>query len=155
AAYANEVAAAGADIVGPKYWDWHRRGVPLRVAGDITGSPGARFEPRCSRAPLRKDVSEKLRSFAEAQDVTLESIVTACWTWLLTNSGGAHDVVIGYVCSGRTDSEMSSAVGLYERTVPVRLQIRSNEAWRAVVQRVHAQLQEVNRSQATYVPEPG
>jgi len=77
------------------------------------------------RLPLDASTTADLHAGARRHRVTLHSILEGAWALLLARCSGSNDVLFGGVVSGRSASvfDLDSAVGLFMRTVPVRVRI--------------------------------
>jgi amino acid adenylation domain-containing protein len=71
------------------------------------------------------ETTARLQSFARANSVTLNTLVTGAWALLLGRYSGAADVVFGITASGRpaTLEGVQSMVGLFINTLPLRVQL--------------------------------
>ncbi|WP_162603898.1 non-ribosomal peptide synthetase, partial [Streptomyces sp. CS014] len=117
-------------------------GVDRTVRGDEPeGEPGSlRFE-------LPAEATERIRQFARARHLTLNTLSQAAWGLLLARYGDRDDVVFGTTVSGRPPAlpGVENMVGLFINTLPVRMRIDGEqrvEDWLAEVQRVQAEMRQ-------------
>jgi amino acid adenylation domain-containing protein/non-ribosomal peptide synthase protein (TIGR01720 family) len=96
----------------------------IRLRRDATdvqqGRPGQQ-----TSFTLGAQFSEQLRVFAQEQRVTLNTVLVAAWSILLSSYCGARDVVFGTTVSGRSGNldGIDQVIGLLINTLPVRVQL--------------------------------
>ncbi|AUX23890.1 hypothetical protein SOCEGT47_044200 [Sorangium cellulosum] len=87
-------------------------------------APGhAGFRER--RALLSPDATRALQAFAQAQGVTLNTVVQAAWALLLARYSGEPDVLFGITVAGRPADlpEAGSIMGAFINSLPLRLRV--------------------------------
>lgn len=101
---------------------------------DLTTGDGARLDALCRSAGC-----------------TASAFIQAVWGILLARYANSDDVVFGYVFSGRPPelAGIDQAVGLFINTLPVRVQLRDDERFRDLLQRLHAAAAELTAHQHT------
>lgn len=79
---------------------------------------------------LDAEKSTKLQSFARANNITLNILVSGAWAMLLSRYSGTEDVVFGVTVSGRpaTLAGVEAMVGLFINTLPLRVQLPPGQA---------------------------
>jgi amino acid adenylation domain-containing protein len=112
-------------------------GLPLERA---TGTPSTICGP--VRRLLQPALCDAVRVFARTHRLTLHTVLQGAWSLLLLRCFDRGDVVFGEAVSGRSDGDdtRADAVGLYIRTVPVRVDAGDEEtvaAWLGRLQRRH------------------
>ncbi|SDF24354.1 amino acid adenylation domain-containing protein [Desulfovibrio legallii] len=124
------------DFVGPT-------GVLPPKADAPPEAPGANaVDPVSEEFALAAAQSARLESLARNAAVTLSTLVQTCWAFVLHAVNAARrDVVFGVVTSGRPAEleGMDRAVGLFVRTLPLRVRWRAGEALGAPLAAVGAQ----------------
>jgi amino acid adenylation domain-containing protein/non-ribosomal peptide synthase protein (TIGR01720 family) len=101
------------------------------------GVAGAR-ELHAGRLELDDDLTSRLRRLARDHGLTLATVVQAAWAVLLHELTGRSDVVFGVTVSGRP-AELDGAermVGLLINTLPLRVTLRPQEEFTALLARV-------------------
>ena len=83
---------------------------------------------------LTAEATAELQQLARTQQVTLNTVVQGAWALLLSRYSGSEDVVFGATVSGRPASlaGVEEMVGLFINTLPVRVQVKSEETSRRV-----------------------
>ncbi|WP_051010663.1 non-ribosomal peptide synthetase [Paenibacillus riograndensis] len=81
------------------------------------------FMHQQERTSLDAQATAKLKSLAEANGITLSSVIQTAWGVVLQKYSNTHDVVFGSVVSGRPSDikGIERMVGLCINTVPVRV----------------------------------
>lgn len=79
---------------------------------------------------LSRDYSEKLEEMARRQQVTPSAVVQSAWAIVLSQYSGEQDVLFGATVSGRSAAGgvFETTVGLFINTLPVRVQLKSDES---------------------------
>ncbi|HVV25278.1 MAG TPA: amino acid adenylation domain-containing protein, partial [Pseudonocardiaceae bacterium] len=74
---------------------------------------------------LPESLTERLTAWTRANDLTLSTVVQACWSLLLGRLTGSRDVLFGVVNSGRPPElpGVESMVGLFVNTLPTRVRL--------------------------------
>ncbi|MEH1989379.1 MULTISPECIES: non-ribosomal peptide synthetase [unclassified Nostoc] len=93
-----------------------------------------------------------LQSVAKQHQLTLNTLVQGAWALLLSCYSGQKDVVFGAVTSGRphTLAKAESMVGLFINTLPIRVQVSSQEFLLPWLHKIKDQL--VEARQYEYCP---
>ncbi|MHC0067443.1 SDR family NAD(P)-dependent oxidoreductase [Nostoc sp. UIC 10890] len=96
---------------------------------------------------LSPECTQKLLHIAQQHHVTLSTVVQAAWALLLSRYSGEKDVVFGVTVSGRPPSlsEIENMVGLFINTLPLRVQVSTQEQllpWLQKIQQSMVELQE-------------
>ncbi|MFP4099127.1 amino acid adenylation domain-containing protein [Coleofasciculus sp.] len=101
---------------------------------------------------LSTAVTAALRSFAQQQQLTLNTLMQGVWALLLSRYSGESDVVFGAVMSGRppTLAGAKSMVGMFINTLPVRAYINSEKLLLPWLKQI--QKQQIEARQYEYSP---
>ena len=94
---------------------------PTRVAPTLPEH--GRAMPRSVELVLSREQTARLSAWARGHELTLNTIVQACWAILVGRLTGQRDVVFGSVTSGRPAElpGVETMVGMFVNTVPVRV----------------------------------
>ncbi|MDB6115770.1 MAG: amino acid adenylation domain protein [Lacunisphaera sp.] len=97
------------------------------VANPSHGAASEDLGPRESELTLSAARTATLRTFAEAERVTLNTLVQGAWALLLSRCSGEDDVLFGAVraCRHGSVAGAENIVGLLINTVPVRVKVDS------------------------------
>ncbi|WP_316432629.1 amino acid adenylation domain-containing protein [Leptolyngbya sp. NK1-12] len=99
-----------------------------RVANRITEQIAPAIHPAIyqeQQLQLSPQLTARLRSFTQQQQLTLNTLVQAAYALLLSRYSGATDVVFGVTCAGRpVDLPQAEAmIGLFINTLPMRIKL--------------------------------
>ncbi|MEM7305306.1 MAG: amino acid adenylation domain-containing protein [Planctomycetota bacterium] len=74
---------------------------------------------------LDRELSQRLRAFAQGAGVTMSTVVQGAWSILLARWSGEREVVFGATVSGRPPElrDVGARVGLFINTLPVRVRL--------------------------------
>jgi amino acid adenylation domain-containing protein len=101
---------------------------------------------------LSESTTAGLQKLGREQQVTLNTVMQGAWALLLSRYSGSEDVVFGATVSGRPASlaGVEEMVGLFINTLPVRVQVKSEEGVSKYLRRF--QEQQVEARQYEYSP---
>ncbi|MCS6287703.1 MAG: amino acid adenylation domain-containing protein [Nitrospira sp.] len=89
---------------------------------------------------LRRDLSAtefgRLDRLASAMEIPVAWLLHACWSILLFRVTGRRDVVCWWRSDGRPYEELQGGIGLFERWVPLHLQIEGKQPFRDLLSMV-------------------
>jgi amino acid adenylation domain-containing protein len=103
------------------YW---RRHMPAgAVELPFAASAAVSYRPRAVRRELEPVSAEGLIRLAGEERLPLSAVLQAGWYALLRRATGASDLVVAAACEGRDYEELRDAVGLFTRSLPLRLEV--------------------------------
>ncbi|MFF1381215.1 amino acid adenylation domain-containing protein [Streptomyces sp. NPDC058308] len=104
-------------------------------AGTAVGRPGR------ETVTLGREFSDRLRTFAREQGVTLTTVLQTAWGLLLGKLTGRRDVVFGCPVSGRPAEVdgVESMIGQLGTTIPVRVRHTQDQTTADLLAQVHAE----------------
>src|SRR6185436_2501115 len=76
--------------------------------------------PGRARRRLDRDRTERLRRLAARLEAPLPRVVLAAWAAALWHASGEEEIVVATAFDGRTSVELTGALGLFARYLPVR-----------------------------------
>ena len=96
---------------------------------------------------LSTKVTTALKSFAQRQHLTLNTLIQGAWALLLNRYTTQKDVVFGAVVSGRPSAlpNVESMVGLFINTLPVRVQVTPDQFLLSWLKHIQAQSFEIRQ----------
>jgi amino acid adenylation domain-containing protein/non-ribosomal peptide synthase protein (TIGR01720 family) len=105
------------------------------------GAATAAVVPEQVDFTLGEGATEALTRVARAGGVTMNILVQAAWAVLLSRLTGREDVVFGTTVSGRPPelTGVADMLGLFINTLPMRVRLRHDESWAALLSRLHAE----------------
>ena len=108
----------------------------LPLPAPVPGTASGHASVRRALAPA---VADRLRRFAQQQQLTVIDLVNSAWALLLSHYSGSDDVVFGVTVSGREEDVPGSAdmIGMLISTLPLRVRVSPEQRlgdWLKVVQ---------------------
>jgi amino acid adenylation domain-containing protein/non-ribosomal peptide synthase protein (TIGR01720 family) len=82
------------------------------------------YEAKCN---IEEDLTQKLQFLAKDCDVTLNTLLQAVWTLLVSACSSTKEIIFGITVSGRSNelAGIESMVGLFINTLPLRVNLNS------------------------------
>jgi len=132
------------------FWSSYLDGYDTTAELPRTAQPGPAELGR-HLVELSPDTSMAVAAFCRNEGVTLSTFVQAVWGVILSRYAYSDDVVFGYVVSGRRPSlpGVERMVGLLINTIPVRVRLREDESFSALVKRLLGEAADLTAHQHT------
>ncbi|HET8843201.1 MAG TPA: condensation domain-containing protein, partial [Ktedonobacteraceae bacterium] len=124
--------------------------LPLHLPGELPRPTGS-FHPASCPLPLEPETQAQILQVARQAAVTPEALVLACWQLLLARFSATPSFLMGVGCDGRYYDELSDAIGLYTRYVPLRADLPLEQPFTRLLLTVQQALQEGRKRQHYYV----
>ncbi|WP_435105208.1 non-ribosomal peptide synthetase [Arhodomonas sp. AD133] len=145
---------------GRAYWQRHLE--PMQGAGAprlFCRRPGGVAVPvthECVGGVLHADTLAQLDALAQARQVTFEAVAQAVWWALLARLGGSYRFIGGWQHDCRRDYEvMDGAVGVFDKVLPVAVDLSPSTTFTGWIDRLAAQLEAHTEAQEYWpVDEP-
>jgi amino acid adenylation domain-containing protein len=120
---------------------------PLRVDEVYRKLPDQKEDYDKQEIRLSAITTAALQSLGQQQHLTLNTLVQGAWALLLSCYSGEEDVVFGATVSGRSSAlaKVESMVGLFINTLPIRVQVASEESLLTWLQQLQAQQTEARQ----------
>ncbi|MEM9923870.1 MAG: amino acid adenylation domain-containing protein [Cyanobacteria bacterium P01_D01_bin.50] len=124
---------------------------PFRVDKKLETSIKSNFSNQKQEIKISSEITSKLQNFAKNHQLTLNTLIQAAFTLILSRYSGEDDIVFGVTSSGRpsTLKNSESMVGLFINTLPLRVQVDSKESllpWLKRIQKQQIELQKYEYS---------
>ncbi|MBD2448896.1 amino acid adenylation domain-containing protein [Nostoc sp. FACHB-152] len=121
AEWQNELLEAEDTKIGREYWrkqdifqflDLH---LPLENKQEVDSD----LQPQVFSVKINPEITEKILSLAQEYQTSVDIFLLTCWQILLMRLTGQPDIVIGMASDGRQYEELSSALGLLTKYLPL------------------------------------
>ncbi|MCK5055781.1 MAG: amino acid adenylation domain-containing protein [Candidatus Aminicenantes bacterium] len=114
-----------------KYWsDRFKDGVPLLdIPTDYPRPPVQSFAGDCLHFKLDESPARKLQELAEKTGATLNMVLLAVYTILLSRYSGQKDVVVGLGIAGRTHADLGYIIGFFVNTLVTRNRLEEDKSF--------------------------
>jgi surfactin family lipopeptide synthetase A len=121
-----------------EYWTSNLAGAPdeLELPTDRPRSTRQSLEGDALHTTLSDGLSDRLRRFARANDITLFATMLAGFTALLHRYSGQSDVVVGTEVADRRTAEIEQMIGMVANTLPLRVRVDPDDDFAALARRV-------------------
>ncbi|SHL87069.1 non-ribosomal peptide synthetase [Mucilaginibacter sp. OK098] len=152
--YANFIKWLGKQDEGAakEWWANYLTGFhhPTPLGIDQHQSSGRAGKMQDCATELGAELENRLKQFAQNTGVTLNILIHAAWSLLLSKYAGTDDVVFGAVVSGRPPEleGVEKMVGLFINSVPVRISVNNDSKLDEWLQNI--QLKQLERDNYSY-----
>lgn len=123
---------------GKLYWEQQdlasASSPPLPFEEKYLGS--GRAQPESIDHDMSRNTFELVEAIAQRYSASASSVLLACWYSLLWRLSGKEDILVHYLSDGRDTLELKSAMGLFAKPLPVRMQFDPDPSFGEVVCRV-------------------
>ncbi|NTX41735.1 AMP-binding protein, partial [Myxococcus sp. CA033] len=135
------------------YWRKTLRGftAPTPLPGALPRSPDSVLRRQHLNAWLPARLTADLQAFVRQHHLTLNALVQAAWTLVLSRHTGEQDILFGATTSGRSAdvAGLEHAVGLFINTLPVRIFVDEDATALSWLQQLHTQQLELRQFEHT------
>jgi non-ribosomal peptide synthase protein (TIGR01720 family) len=114
---------------------------------DVSSLPREEAGYREQQLHLSIAITTSLLALGRQHRLTMNTILTAAWAFLLSRHSGQRDVLFGVVTSGRPPSldGVESMVGNFVNTLPVRIRVPRSDSIRAWLDEIQRHQLEIQR----------
>ena len=134
------------------FWQKTLAGFTSPIQLGINSVTGQEQSYRKQELKLSSATTAAVNLFVKQHQLTLNTLVQAAWTLLLSRYSGEQDIVFGAIVSGRPPGLVNaeSMIGLFINTLPVRVQVSPKQELLPWLQQILAQ--QVEARQYEYTP---
>ncbi|WP_432403717.1 amino acid adenylation domain-containing protein [Wukongibacter sp. M2B1] len=121
-----------------KYWlDRFKGEIPaLDIQTDYTRPVVQNFNGDEINFKIDKELTDKLKNLAKANEVTLYMVLLAAYNILLYKYTGQEDIIVGSPIAGRFHDDMKNIVGMFVNTLAMRNNPDSNKTFEGFLREV-------------------
>ncbi len=122
AAWQYELLAGEDAAQGKLYWEqkFDDDALSLCLSDEDKAPEASQLEPQSLCLNIMSERVTKIEAIARSYHTSVEVFLLTCWQALLWRLTGESEITIGYMSSGRKYSELSDAIGLFARAVPLQ-----------------------------------
>jgi amino acid adenylation domain-containing protein len=117
----NQLLEADDTDMGREFWRKPDYSALGQMTLPLLNEPGDKttFDPRYLSLDISPDLYRRIEARSDEYQVSSEAFFLACWQTLLWRLNGGREIIIGVAADGRDNDEMSGAMGLVTRYLPV------------------------------------
>ena len=128
----------------------------IEAAGNSAKASDEGYDHYCEVLRLSVETTAALQTFARKHQLTMNTLVQGAWALLLSHYSGETDVAFGATVSGRPAELLGveTMVGVFINTLPVRAQIRVEQAvgdWLKGLQAYQVEMRQYEYSPLAFV----
>ncbi|MTJ09880.1 non-ribosomal peptide synthetase [Anabaena sp. UHCC 0204] len=141
-AWQNELLTGVETQAGREYWsnlDFSAL-TALHLPGQKTAN--LEFQPESYSCKLDVDLTNKINSYLQLNDISLSEFLLTCWNILLWKLTGQDNLIIGFVSEGRKYQELELALGLLSKTLPISVYIQGTDNFLEICEQIQIKLVE-------------
>ena len=105
----------------------------LALPRERRGAGAAGFAPEIVETEIDASSAKRIKEVAAEFDATVREVLAACWAGLIRRLSGQEEVVLWEVMDGRKYEELQDGVGLYAKSIPLRLRVEENMRFSALL----------------------
>ena len=129
--------------------------MPLPVQGSgremgqqwLAGRPTGLFSPQEFNLPIAGTLWTQIKQRANQYHISLADYILACWYMSCLKITNATNIIMGLACDGRFHQELQAAFGLYQRFVPLRVNLADDLPFEQVILLIQANAAEAYEEQ--------
>jgi len=138
-----------------RFWSQNLQGINVPTPLSLSASDDPNESPQNShgrdQVALESSTTEKLKSIARQNKLTLNTLVMGAWALVLSRYSGQDNVVFGTTVSGRPVdlAGVEEMAGLFINTLPMRVHVSANErliSWFSQIQSQQVEMRQFEYS---------
>ncbi|WP_172632002.1 amino acid adenylation domain-containing protein [Dictyobacter arantiisoli] len=146
-----DVLQAGEESAGEAYWRTSTKAlktiVPLPSERKRAADPGAAFIPQTLTLALPEEMQAQLHNLARRLAVSESSLLLTCWGTVLARLTEQSELLIGTGYDGRKYQEVSKAIGLFAKVLPLCYPFKENARYYEAARQVEETMQKGDKWQ--------
>lgn len=141
----NELLTADDTRVAREYWNKKDLSAlsALKLPFQMATAEVAAFQQNRLSLTIDPELLRRVESVADSFETPLQVFLLSCWEILLWRFAGQAEIVVGVAYDGRTDQELSGALGLFTKYLPVEFQFEDQVRFAEVLKRLNETIREV------------
>ena len=135
----NELLESEESEAGKEYWAKQRQSSNQRLIYpfEINPSNKTEFKPTVLDLPIEPQLAASINRIAESHKTTAANIALGCWSVLISRLCGDHHPEIALASPARSYEELQSAIGLYQKWLPISLSASPNIPFNDLLDQIH------------------
>jgi len=133
------------------FWEKRQTGVGGRLPFELRRSLAAPFTPATLNSNVDAGTLTRLDQVVRALGVNDELLLLTCWLVLLRRYTSEADVAVGLTTDGRGYEELRPALGLFAKSLPLRIRINETTTFEELLRKVGQAVGEMREWQEYFV----
>lgn len=152
AEWQNELLEAEDTKIGREYWrkqnisHFFALHLPLENQQEVNLD----FQPQIFSIKINSKITERIVSSAQEYNTSVDIFLLTCWQILLMRLTGQPDIVIGTAGDGRQYEELSSALGLLTKYLPLHCHLAENSQLKDILNHNNKSIPEIYEWQDSF-----
>ena len=141
----NDLLESGDTKAGRDYWRKQNINQLLALHLPFVGEPDGLkgFDPQAISLTIEPETLARLEAVAQEYETVNSAFTLACWQTLLWRLTGHSELIVGVNFDGHSYAEMSDALGLFAKYLPVRCQIAEDSPFSEILGQVRQTTSEI------------
>jgi amino acid adenylation domain-containing protein/non-ribosomal peptide synthase protein (TIGR01720 family) len=129
------------------FWRQELSGLQSATNLNLTKSSREASDYQICQTTLSNETYAQLKTFAQKNQITLNTLIQAAWSILLSRYSNSDEVVFGVTVSGRVPelSGFAEMVGLFINTLPLRVKLNSATPFKQWLRSLRDRLSSINQ----------
>ncbi len=149
AQWQNELLAENTTAAGKNYWQQQdfSEAFKLKLPLEKLNTKPDLFQPQLIVQKFDSYTSTQITNLAGKYQIPLASLLLTCWQVLIYRLTRQANLVVGELFTGRKYTELSSAIGLLAKYLPVQNYLQANISFTEILKETHNLQQEIEQWQ--------
>lgn len=117
------------------------------IAYDQEGGLSEKYSGNFYHFNWEKTFLDKINQTALNQNTTLHTLLATAFNILIYKMQGLHDICIGTINSGRPYSDLHSLIGMFVKTLPLRVKLEPDQLFTTILQNVQEDMLAIDKHQ--------
>jgi amino acid adenylation domain-containing protein/non-ribosomal peptide synthase protein (TIGR01720 family) len=152
AEWQNELFESEEGKIAREYWQNQKKKILTNYHLPLENKPTLEpeFTPTFIALEFNPDTVAKLDAIAKNYNSSIPIFLQACWCVLISRLTGESDVVIGTYCEGRNYEELTSALGLLAKYLPISSSLEQTLKFSEILKQTHEAIEETFKWQESF-----
>ena len=148
----NELLEAEEAEIGRDYWRKQdvARFLPLQLPFELQSARYSVFKPQILNCSLERSLVTQIDALEQKYGFCESTFLLTCWYILLFRLMGDSDLAVAISCDGRPDEELSKALGLFAKYLPINPDLDSELKFNTFLERIQLAQQEADEWQECF-----
>lgn len=141
AEWQNELLESKDTEFGTRYWK------EIDLSAVRSFDEGSRFDPRRFSFEIDHSLTKKIKAVADEKGISDFAYLLACWHILLSRQTEQASITSGVAFDGRRSEEVMTALGLFAKHLPVKIDFQQRAAFAEVIKQAERAIEDARKWQ--------